>query len=140
MDFLSLAVSNGITPRNFRRRLERGWSEVKAATEPVGKPGDTTAARSVRNVPRFSIEILELAAINGISYETFQSRVTKSGWDEMTAATTPVMTNKQIGKYGNRRFFEKYGLRPGDMYFPHRAMDFEFERKRAERIMEEFVF
>ncbi|WP_372632397.1 hypothetical protein [Cohnella sp.] len=88
----TLAKANGIRCDLLLARLNLGWNEIIAATKPVRDiEWKRENARLVgKRNRKYSLEVLELAAKNAISYGTFTKRVTKSKWDIFRTASVPV--------------------------------------------------
>lgn len=77
------ASKYGISPAMLDRRVrEQGWDKKRAMTTPP---------RKLTNRRRWKAE----AEKNGISYDTFMSRVNR-GWDMERAATQPLQTQEEI--------------------------------------------
>lgn len=116
-----LAEENGVSRAVFRYRLRRGWTKEKAATTPKIDQNEhmkrmcELSPRTKRR--KFSEKLVKLAEKNGIRYTTLQSRVKKLGWDPYTAATTPVMSLREIQRKGNQAFRKKYGPNPNGIFF-----------------------
>ncbi|MEC1021437.1 hypothetical protein, partial [Bacillus paralicheniformis] len=116
-----LAEENGVSRSVFRYRLRRGWTEEKAATTPKIDRNEhmkrmcELSPRTKRR--KFSEDLVRLAESNGVSYRTLQSRVKKLGWDPYTAATTPVVSLREIQRKGNQAFRKKYGPNPNGIFF-----------------------
>lgn len=94
--YVQLAQENGICYSTLRYRVNQlGWDPIKAATQPLqDRKAQALAAReSGRKYPQ---TILALVKKNGINYDTFRGRI-RAGWDMVTAATMPTMTNSEIG-------------------------------------------
>lgn len=78
-----------------RRRLRYGWSEYDATHIPLGNPNldrrsihrsnqkDITYAGKTQSMKSWSREM-------GIPYSTISKRISRYGWDEIRAITTPV--------------------------------------------------
>ena len=83
------AAENGISKINVNNRVYNcGWRINDAITSPLQKG----------NVHRFTKEVRELAKLNGVSNATMYYRVDKKGMDEMTAATTPVLSKAEAAR------------------------------------------
>ncbi len=94
--WLPLIYKNGISRDTFYKRLKKGWTAYDAATIPImGK--EKVAKKAILKNKKYPNQILELAEKNGISYNTFITRITKSKWDVMKAATTPIITPREKG-------------------------------------------
>lgn len=59
--------------------------------------------RAKKKVRKYPKEILELARSNGISYITFKQRVRQLKWEMIRAATTPIMTRREIGLLAKKK-------------------------------------
>ncbi|MCY7576165.1 hypothetical protein [Bacillus pumilus] len=121
-----IAEKNGVSRSIFTGRLRLGWDSEKAANTPRIDPHEH-AKRLSEFSPRtkrrkFSDDLVKLAESNGISYSTLQNRVTKKGWDPHTAATTPVMSLREVQKKGREVFRQKYGANPNAIFFPKRKV------------------
>ncbi|MHB8124685.1 MAG: hypothetical protein ACYDEJ_03410 [Desulfitobacteriaceae bacterium] len=80
-DYLA-AARNGVSANALEQRIRaRAWPKERAIATPP-------------RTMRFSKSILNLAKQNGISYNTFISRV-NWGWDKMRAATEPLQDRKE---------------------------------------------
>lgn len=86
--------ANGISTNIFYARLSYGWSEEKAANEPIMTREERTKRMlQVRHKDkRISDEIKELAEKNGIPLQTLRQRVYKYNKDPYLAATEPLKT------------------------------------------------
>ena len=93
----AIAKENGISINTYHSRIYSGWSEERAATEPIHDPAKELGER-VRANRKFSQEIIDLAASNGIKYKTFVARMGTGKMTELEAATTPVRTFSEAGK------------------------------------------
>lgn len=84
------AKNNGISNELLQQRFyKHGWEKERAITEPLrGKTGWS--------------EYKELAKQHGIGYQTFKGRRIL-GWDEHSAATTPVMSRKESAEKARSR-------------------------------------
>lgn len=91
--WIKVAAENGITRSAFNTRLQRGWSEGKAATTPKQT---FAVAQEIRHaaMQKYPVEYLEKASNNGVSDQTFRRRV-REGWDYEKAATTPTDIKKR---------------------------------------------
>lgn len=80
------AEANGISRDNLKQRFyEYGWDLERAMSQKVRK-----VRKFVHNE-----EMLALAKRNGLCSVIYRDRVTKLGWDERRAATTPKMTPQE---------------------------------------------
>lgn len=91
-----IAKKNGISYDTFTSRISRHWTSERAATEPVLSRHEC-GLRAGNVSKNFSREVLDLLKESKISYPTFYSRV-KSGWDEIEAATSPIITKAEAGR------------------------------------------
>ncbi|MCZ8518867.1 hypothetical protein [Paenibacillus caseinilyticus] len=83
------AELNGISPIILDRRVrELGWKKEKAMTVPVRKLTDRKRWRYV-------------AEDNGISYQSFMSRI-RRGWSEEDAATKPLESPQEVKEHALR--------------------------------------
>lgn len=83
----AIAESNGISIKTFLSRVNsHGWDEKKAATQPMSNG-------SKRN-RKYSKEIDEVLIKNGISKNTFYTRI-KRGWTIERASTEKVYTEEE---------------------------------------------
>lgn len=91
-----LAEQNGICYSTFKARVNRyGWDVERAATQPL-QDRQAQGKRAKEQNRKYPKEYLDLAKANGISYSTFWSRIIH-GWPFDKAATTPLMTRREIG-------------------------------------------
>ncbi|WP_338631509.1 hypothetical protein [Clostridium baratii] len=96
-DLVTIAINNGIQSKTFYMRVRScGWDPYKAATVPT-MSREESVKKSIEKRRKYPQEILELAESNGISHDTFRCRVRKLKWDLVKAATTPIMTQREIG-------------------------------------------
>lgn len=103
-----------ITPEDYQIAKQNGINEetLEARVQDLGWDVDSAIATPVREQNKTGWTKWKNEAIkNGIRYKTFISRINR-GWDEKTAACTPVIKNymKALGKkYGglNRTVFTK---------------------------------
>ena len=91
-----IAKGNGINYNTFTSRISRGWEPERAATEAACSRKES-GTRSGRVRKRFSKEALDMLEKSGIAYATFRARV-ETGWDEMEAASHPVISKSEAGK------------------------------------------
>ncbi|KIL16724.1 hypothetical protein [Bacillus safensis] len=124
-----IAEKNGVSRSIFTGRLRLGWDSDKAANTPKIDPHEQ-AKRLSDFSPRtkrrkFSEELVKLAESNGISYSNLQQRVSISGWDPYTAATTPVMSPGEVRKKGREAFRQKYGSKPNAVFFTKKKVERE---------------
>lgn len=90
--WIQVAAEHGIPRGTFNMRLQRGWSEEKAATTP--KLSISVAHERRHELQRkYPIELLQKAVENGISEQTFRRRV-REGWNPEIAATKPNFSRK----------------------------------------------
>ncbi|MFK4167658.1 hypothetical protein ACI2LM_15575 [Paenibacillus lautus] len=97
-DCLHLAEENGISKRRFFKRIYQGWTPIEAATKPIGG-----------GKRRYSPEDVAAAAENGISYDTFKFRVSRSKWSVEKAKSTPVLSLSECGKRAAKVCRERHG-------------------------------
>lgn len=114
--WVKLAEKNGICISTYKYRINQlGWDPERAATQPL--QDRTVQAKAAHKASRkYPIELVELAKQNGIPYDVFRKRIAYSGWDMMRAATTPVMTSREIGLMTKDK-----NIREFSRFFPHRA-------------------
>lgn len=79
---LNKAEENGISYHTLYRRLQRGWDEERAVTEPSKKKSERQYW-------------LEIAKENGIIEGTFNSRVNLYGYSYEEAATKPIKNKRK---------------------------------------------
>ncbi|MGP2423626.1 nucleoside permease [Bacillus sp. FH] len=79
IEWLKIAIENGINKKVFYNRLSYGWSCQDAAT------------KAIKRKKKMAQEWIEIAKQNGVSYQTFMSRVNTHKWDIERAATTPTI-------------------------------------------------
>lgn len=92
-----LVKKNGISMSTFKSRVNQlGWSMVEAATIPV-MDKTKNIYKAIPKVRKYSKEIIEKVKQNNIPVKCFYSRITKYKWDIEKAATTPVMSSREIG-------------------------------------------
>ena len=92
-----VAKENGINSNLYHSRISDGWDEERAATEPVHDSAKELG-EYVKSKRKYSQEIIDLAASNGIKYTTFTARMRTGTMTELEAATTPVRTLSEAGK------------------------------------------
>jgi hypothetical protein len=115
-EWMLLAEQNGICYSTFRYRVNRlGWDKERAATQPL-QDRKAQAIIAYEGSRRYPPEIISLAKQNGICYDTFRHRINKSNWSIEQAATTPVMTGREIGLMNKEE-----RSRCMRRFFPHRA-------------------
>ena len=108
-----VAELNGISAVRFYDRVNRyGWTEERAATEPLCSPEKSKelmieATRMRSNVA--AAHILELRKQNGISIQTYHYRVRRMGWSPERAATEPPMSRQEVGRLGHLAVRKRYG-------------------------------
>lgn len=103
-----IAEENGIDRLIFYNRVNRsGWSEERAATEPIQ---DSLAALLECNSRKRTISDAELAqaAENGIPKSVVHWRLTH-GWSMEDACTRPVMTGPERGRASREKLDRRYG-------------------------------
>ena len=96
-DIKERAAANGISYNTLRCRIRYyGWDYERACTEPLqDRKKQVQKVQKARR--RYPQDILDLAEENNVKYATFQMRVNKLGWDMYKAATTPIMTHREMG-------------------------------------------
>ncbi|XEC97025.1 hypothetical protein AB6A23_11070 [Paenibacillus tarimensis] len=96
-DWVEVAAKHGICYGTLRYRANQlGWDIERAATQPL-QDRKAQAKAAYEASRKYPVEMVEKAKANGISYHTFCSRINDSGWSIERAATTPVMTLREIG-------------------------------------------
>ncbi|BBH19806.1 hypothetical protein Back11_11510 [Paenibacillus baekrokdamisoli] len=100
-----VAEANGIGGPTFYDRLRRGWTEERAAKEPLCSPERQVefAAQARKTVQVYSDEIINLRKANGINRQTFHYRTRVMKWSPERAASEPVMSRQQVGRLGAQR-------------------------------------
>lgn len=95
--WVNIAEKNGICISTYKYRINQlGWDPERAATQPL--QDKRAQAKSAHEASRkYPAEIVILAESNGIPYDVFRKRVKESKWDMLRAATTPVMTHREVG-------------------------------------------
>ena len=101
--WLSVAKMNGISRELYHSRIRSNWSEERAATEPIHTNHIKDLIEINRANRKYSQEMIDLAASNGISYGTFCARMNRKGMTQLKAATMPLMTKAEAGSIGRRR-------------------------------------
>lgn len=86
--WINVAAEHGITRAAFNTRLQRGWSEEKAATTPKQSFAFAQKKRH-EEMRKYPVEYLEEAVRNGITEQTFRRRV-REGWTYEQASTVKV--------------------------------------------------
>ncbi len=84
-NWIKIAAEHGITRAAFNTRLQRGWSEEKAATTPKQSFAFAQKKRH-EEMRKYPLEHLEAAVRNGITEQTFRRRV-REGWTYEQAST-----------------------------------------------------
>lgn len=107
--WIEIAEKNGICEGTFLNRIKKlKWDFEKASTKPV-----TNRKKFIRelaeNQRKYPKEIIKLAEKNGISYYTFQARVTRLKMNMYDAATMPVMTKSEVSKKGHKAYRKIHG-------------------------------
>lgn len=96
-EWSAIAAANGIKQSTFAMRVSRyGWSPEKAATTPLQDRKKTAKRLADRN-RRIPVAVIELAALNGISYNAVKVR-TRKGMDMAVAAVKPIMAPSERAK------------------------------------------
>ncbi|MGF9913710.1 hypothetical protein ABEX47_03245 [Paenibacillus ehimensis] len=106
-----VAEQNGISYDSFMSRINRGWTEERAAKEPLQTPEQVReqalrATEYVRVIPR---EYLELADRNGIPRATVHQRIKEQKLSMLDAVTRPIMRREECGRRGARALREREG-------------------------------
>lgn len=107
----AIAEKNGISYDVFMSRVKIGWSMERATTEPLQtlEQKRVSAARARERSRVYPEKYLRMAERNGIAYATFQYRVRVGGWEYERAATEPIWTPQQRGRFGAQRLREREG-------------------------------
>ncbi|MFY0147852.1 nucleoside permease [Bacillus cytotoxicus] len=86
--WLKQAVEKGMNKNTFYSRLALGLTPEEAVNMPVKK------------IDKFIKEMQKKALVNGVSYQTFYSRVRTYKWDpERAAMTPPINTGKRCSAH-----------------------------------------
>ena len=107
--WVQIAKDNGVCYSTYRYRINSlGWTPERAATQPLQEKSNQ-AKRASAASRKYPIEYVNMAQDNNIPYDRFRRRVSESGWSLEKAATTPVMTSREIGLMtkDKRKFFFK---------------------------------
>lgn len=110
-EWRKVAEANGIPRKLFYQRiLKGGWSEERAATQPIATEEDRAkAARIGLEAMRVHpAEYIILARENGIPYKRFAWRV-RHGWSYERAATEGKVSPEEAGRRGKRKTEELHG-------------------------------
>ncbi|MGG4141859.1 hypothetical protein ABEW34_01915 [Paenibacillus algorifonticola] len=85
-----IADEHGIPYCLMKERIYLGWSQIKAATQPVRTKSELVehARRLGKAARKYPIELAQVAEQNGIPYSTFIYRMRK-GWSPERASTLP---------------------------------------------------
>ncbi|EFM10144.1 hypothetical protein PaecuDRAFT_3103 [Paenibacillus curdlanolyticus YK9] len=110
-EWAETAKRNGICYKTFMVRIRNGYSAEKAATQPLQTIEDLkqNALRATEFIRVYPESALRLAEQNGIPYHTFHRRVKKSKWPIERAATEPLWTRQQMGRFGAQRLRDREG-------------------------------
>ena len=93
--WVAIALENGISKKTFYQRVNKNkWCPKRAATTPIIKDNHEKGSMR-REGKKYAKEILNSCAENGISRETFYSRI-KRGWAVDVACTRPPLTPDEI--------------------------------------------
>lgn len=93
-EWSKLAWKNGISHAAYYSRVNKlGWSRQKAATTPIQKR-------------KYSLELIETAKQNGISYQRVRQRI-RDGWNEHDASTIKPMTKAESGRLRHSKRLER---------------------------------
>jgi len=106
-----IAEHNGIEYRAFMSRINRGWTEERAATVPL-QSSDEIQEQALRATEHARVHpevYIRMAEQNGIPYATFHRRVKVLKWDYERAATETIWTRQQMGRLGAQRLREREG-------------------------------
>lgn len=88
---VELYKANGISRQTYSRRVREGMSPLEAATLPTRTPKEAAEL----GIGRRKLDpYIKRANENGISYQTFHSRISKLGWPKELACTKPVRNKK----------------------------------------------
>jgi len=102
-EWVKIAKQNGINPKVFHRRVERGWDQERAATQPLtDKKALMLQNRKDNRV--YPKDVIEIAIGNGISYELFTWRM-RDGWTLEEASTTKKLSRREIGERAKKASF-----------------------------------
>ena len=95
--WVDIAKENGICYNTFMTRVNNlKWDEERAATEKIYSMDEIRESRT-HGKRRFPQELVDLAARNGIGYQTFYARV-KNRMTPEEAATTPILSKSEAGR------------------------------------------
>ncbi|MBA9088779.1 hypothetical protein FHR92_005312 [Fontibacillus solani] len=106
----AIAEQNGIPRQLYLNRISIGWEPERAATEPI-LTQDKRAERMRNNNPRawsYPEELINQAARNGVSRNTFNKRVNR-GWSCERAASEPIVSSQECGRRGIRTLKNQRG-------------------------------
>lgn len=93
--WVAIALENGISKKTFYQRVNKNkWCPKRAATVPVIKDHHEIGSMRKKGI-KYSKEILNSCAENGISREVFYARI-KRGWAVDLACTRPPLTPDEI--------------------------------------------
>lgn len=103
-----IAEANGIDRATFYRRINRsGWSEERAATEPVQDPLAALLECNQRK-RTISDEELAQAAANGLTRAAVHQRI-RLGWTKEEAISRPPMSGPERGRLSRGKPDRQYG-------------------------------
>ncbi len=106
----AIAKQNGIPERNFLNRLYHGWTNERAATEPLLTREARAERLSNQTIAKcvYPKELIDRAERIGVSRNTFNQRVL-AGWSLERAASEPLVSHQERGRRGLRSMKAKYG-------------------------------
>lgn len=108
--WVDIAAQNNISRPIFTNRIHKGWPSERAATQPVMTKEERVIWMR-HNCParcKYSKEIIEQAAGNGVSRSIFHKRVSL-GWSLERAASEPLVSNEEKGRRGIKTAKRMYG-------------------------------
>jgi len=102
-DWVNLAEQNGIKPKTFYRRVERGWDLERAATQSLSNKKEVMLQNRKDNRV-YPKAIIERAIENGVSYELFTWRM-RNGWTMEEASTVKKLSHREVGERAKKASF-----------------------------------
>lgn len=119
-EYLKLAAENGIKESTFRNRVhQHGWSQRKAATTPVQRPGSGPWRQRPGPARAATAEEVEAMEAKGIKYSVWSgdqldSHVSSLGPDtglemHLNRGKQTAITAPQLKKSKFRRYYKKGG-------------------------------